>query len=274
MAVGDALPGRCVLALALVGLLPLVSHAQTATSDTRQKWATESKTLIAGLRDLAEASAEREERASTLDVEGDASGSLEATITELLPLAQQGWNASQEADDILWKLWLVTGMPPSQGRQGESASAFWMRNASEYRKFVARHAALTEEQIGRLGLENAVRTLGSPLWYSTKEYLVARTGVRFDAIIFIEVFPSRHIIEEPLTPAAYDQLSAALAEWLTTNRDVLTWDETMRRFRPRHGEFVNTRTLSNTLLRASDLVPTTKSTEQGGDEESENNNGS
>ncbi|MHB0961400.1 MAG: hypothetical protein ACYC0X_34350 [Pirellulaceae bacterium] len=220
-------------------------------SETQQAWVPKAQTLITQLREMSHTSAKSEQEAKTISSKGEQSGKYEKMLADLVRLSRQRGDIPERADAILWRLWLTTGMAPVPRRQDESLSATLSRNASAYQRYIGQRAALTEEELGRQGLNNAVGSFGSPLWYTTMQYLTEKANVNFECHIFIDVFPRRSIIAQPLNSDSYNRLSSALAKWLDANEERMVWDQDASRFRPRKGGYVGVPELSEALLTAS-----------------------
>lgn len=250
---GGDLPLVCALpAIFLVALAQSPAlEAHDGTFETPSPWVSKSQSLIGQLFEVSRAMSTAEQEAKAIHAREGKSGDDKQGLIALIQLALEQRRIPERGDLLLWRLWLTTGMAPLQRMQNESFSAMLSRNATEFERYVKQHAHLSEEELGRLGLANAVRSLGSPLWYPTMKYLTEKIDVQFDCIISIHVFPAQLIIEQPLNSDSYARLSSALSAWLEANKERIVWDEKARRFRPRDREFVRVTELSRVLLEAA-----------------------
>jgi hypothetical protein len=153
----------------------------------------------------------------------------------------------RKLDNILWNLWLVTGMPPEIRGLNKSLRTYAEENASAYRKYLGDHADLTEEELQRLGLKNAAKSLGSPFWYMTMKYLNEKAGIEFNPKAIIRVEPSHFLVEIPLSPDSYIHLSDAILHWLDVNKNRIRWDSDKKRFYPSKGEYLGNEELSRAI---------------------------
>jgi hypothetical protein len=234
--------GVC-LSLLVVAAQPLfAASAEEPIQKSQHRWVSEAEELVGKLRDQARDIPEMEKPDLADEQE------VIRWLSSML-VGKQRINIVT-ADRILWQLWLTTGMPPLLRGPDESLPASLKRNASAYREYVAKHANLTEEELHRLGLTNAVDSFGSPLWYMTMEYLTKKASLKFECIVQIHVTPKRCLIEAPLTADSYTRLSAALSSWLKANEERMIWDSRVRRFHPRDGRYVGTGELSDPILTA------------------------
>lgn len=182
----------------------------------------------------------------------------EGLIVELLQLrhAKQNdeltLNPSREvsrASEIIWELWLTTGMPPLV--QGESSfTTYLSRNATAYRRYIRENEALSGEELHRKGLRNAVDSYGSSLWYMTLKYLEQKAALTSDWRIELRTLPTVLMVESPMPEAAYAGHSAGLAKWLKENDGELLWDPDTNSFRPRSGRYVGTDLLFESSLKS------------------------
>ncbi len=154
------------------------------------------------------------------------------------------------AEELLWKLWLTTGMPPLvRGDVSSSLEAYTRANAVAYGQYIAKHNHLGFEELQRIGLANAIDAFGSPLWYMTLKYLAERASVTSDWRIQIHTLPTLLIVEAPLSDEAYKRLSVELSRWLENNDKELVWNAVEGKFRPRHGAYIVTDALYEACLR-------------------------
>lgn len=196
---------------------------------SRRGWVLEAERLIAELRDLARETPRQEE----------SSWSLKWTR-----VAKQ-----RIADRLLWRLWLVTGMPPLLEERDETfGRSYLQRNVVAYQEYVATHNGLTFEEVCRLGLDNAVESFGSPLWYMTVRYLREKAGVESDCRIVVHSTPSRLLTVCPMNERDSSRQSAAFARWLKDNKEEVVWVADENRFRPRNGKYVGTDELFQSVI--------------------------
>lgn len=150
---------------------------------------------------------------------------------------------AEQADRILWKLWLTTGMPPSVQGDNASFETHVRENAVAYRQYIEQHRHLTLRELQRQGLSNAIDSYGSSLWYMTKRYLAEKASVQSKwktAVATISPAPTPIIVNIPLPQKVYAKHSANLAAWLKANEKQLVWDADAEKFRPRNGKYLGT----------------------------------
>lgn len=152
------------------------------------------------------------------------------------------------AEKIIWRLWLLTGKPPQMQQSDATPHDFLSRHAEEYRQYVARHAALSHEAVCRIGLKNAVDSIGSPLWYMTIKYLNKAARLPQDWMIDIRTTPTRIIVEFPLSEKDYDRMSLALENWLESNKKRMVWNSKINCFCPLDGKYTSTDILWKALV--------------------------
>ncbi len=154
------------------------------------------------------------------------------------------------AEELLWKLWLTTGMPPLlRGDVPSPFDAYTRTNAVAYRQYIAKHQHLGFDELQRIGLANAIDAFGSPLWYMTLKYLAERVNATSDWRIQIHTLPTLLIVEAPLSDEAYKRLSTELSRWLENNDKELVWNADEGKFRPRHGKYIGTDALYEACLK-------------------------
>jgi hypothetical protein len=235
-----------VLVVALVAiLLATPAQGEAAVPKTRDDWAVTAENLIGQLSDLAQVIPEEKHYDSFAKL-SSAKGKRtpwEDALTWSERLAHY-----RRGERILWKLWLTTGMPPLTQEADETSTAFFRRNAEAYRKYVNQHAKLSQDDVSRIGLVNAVDAFGSPLWYMTLKYLDQQVSLSHDWTIIIHTTPSSVLTRSPLNEAAYRRLSAALAHWVKANEGRMVWDENRRRFRPSSGDYLETEDLFRVIM--------------------------
>ena len=145
------------------------------------------------------------------------------------------------AEEILWELWLTTGMPPLLLGEGKLSLQTYVRNnVIAYQQYLVTHSNLKFEELQRLGLTNTIDAYGSPLWYMTLKYLTVRASVTSTIQINIHTTPKVLLVESPLSDEAYSTLSAEMARWLKNNEKELDWDVNAKKFRPRSGAYIGT----------------------------------
>jgi len=236
-------PYVCISVLASGPCKSVSDSVTEARKETQHHWVTEAEELIQELLDLAH---------DTREIEVPDSDYPVKALGAIAPYAKELFEKRDKGHELLWKLWLVTGLPPDTVGQHKSLQAFFRRSASTYQRYVTEHADLTEEEIDRLGLSNAVESFGSPLWYTTLEFLEKKSGFRMKWHCRIHVIPHDRIISSPLPEESYDRLSDALKRWLDANRGRMVWDSRARGFRP-HGSYIRTAHLTKVILEANDF---------------------
>lgn len=202
------------------------------------QWVFEARNLIGELEELARATPESPKDGAKDPVSG------------LALLAEHGelWRAnSEKVDELNWKLWLLTGLPPQAGDENESLQACLERNATEYRDYVSRHMHSTEAELNRMALSNAVKAIGSPLWHTTLKFLEAKIGREMQRDFVLCVCPSGRVVRYPLRRESYVRMSQALEKWVAANEKTMEWDLRARQFRPRSGEYVGTHELAEVV---------------------------
>ncbi len=153
------------------------------------------------------------------------------------PHLEQHRDNWRKGDQVLWKLWLVTGRPPLKC-QDKPLHEYLQENATAYHKYTTEHIDLAEEEIVRLGLTNCVETFASPRWYMTLRYLNEKVGFRLirddgeRCYLKVHVTPSSEMVESPLPKESYGRLGGAFKRWLADNESKMVWDHTIGRFRP------------------------------------------
>ncbi len=196
-------------------------------------WATEAEKLVGQLDSLASKAQKVEMPMPCLT-----KMSLKEQYKARLRVAKaNSFTNRRTVERILWRLWLITGKPPHMQKTDEIPHAFLLRNAEAYRQYVTKHATLTQEAVYRLGLNNAVDSIGSPLWYMTIKYLTKTASFPQDWMIDIRTTPTHTIVEFPLSENDYDRMSVALTNWLKANKERMVWDSRAKRFRPQDGEY-------------------------------------
>lgn len=196
--------------------------------ESQRGWVLEAERLVAELGDLARETPRKEEY----------SWSLKGTL-----VANQ-----RTADRLLWRLWLVTGMPLLLQKQDEAFDGYFRRNAFAYQDYVAKHNDLTLQEVCRLGLDNAVESAGSPLWYMTLRYLIEKAGVDSRWNVVVNTTPRRLLTVLPVREGGSKRRFGALAQWLKDNKEKLEWDADAKRFRPQNGKCVGTDELVQSLV--------------------------
>ncbi len=245
-------PALCAILVVLITDLAPVCATDRSPLETREEWATKAEALVGELLAISHDIAKTEQEAKAITRRGDVTGKQQDMMVELVVLNLQSYGIHEKADGLLWKLWLTTGKAPAPKEENELLSANLSRNAREYQEYVNTHATTTEAELVRLGLTNAVDSLGSPLWYPTMKYLTAKTGMQFEWIISIHVSPPHYIIEAPLRPDSYQRLSSALSAWLDANKERMVWHPNARRYGPDNRKYVGVAELSRELRLATD----------------------
>jgi hypothetical protein len=208
------------------------------TKEVKQHWVSEVSVSIKELFDLADDTPEI--------IIPDSDNSIER-LKPILSNSKKLFGNGQKGEDLIWKLWLTTGLPPLMYDQDKSLRSFLFRSASAYHKYVTNNAYLTEEELNRVALSNAINSIGSPMWYTTLEFLENKTGCKLRRNIIIDVFPHHRIMHYQLPKKSYHRLSKALRHWLSDNRQQLKWDSKIRRFRPSDSGYVGTDDLSRII---------------------------
>lgn len=216
-------------------------------SDNEHQWVSEAKGLIEELHRLIRATHDHNKLSS-----------FSESLDHL-----------EKADRILWKLWLVTGMPPQIHDTNRDLRRFLEQNTSAYQQYVTEKANLTSEDIHRLGLTNSIASFGSPLWYMTLKYLKKNTGLVTEWHIEIFTTPKRFMVTEPLSKRSYRRLSAAMSRWLTANRERLVWNPKTQRFHAKDGEYIETDGLFSTIVTEAS-PPDIAAGKRGGEEDTNN----
>jgi hypothetical protein len=162
-------------------------------------WRAESLSMLDDLEELAKHAHEWETSGGTLT---DAHG----RIWQIPKNVEGYFSNSSKGDELLWKLWLLTGASPQVEDKGEAIGSHLKKNVEAYRKYIDENRDVSEEQLARKGLDNAVKAISSPLWYSTTKYLREKTGCRANFGFMIDVFPPRHIMTTPLEKDSYRRL--------------------------------------------------------------------
>ncbi|GAG25382.1 unnamed protein product, partial [marine sediment metagenome] len=155
-------------------------------------WVFKAKKLIGELSDLAQVTLEVQQSRSFAKLS-------HAERIEAFQEAVSSWNERlsqhRKAERILWNLWLTTGKPPLIREENETVKTFLRRNAVDYGRYVTKHAGLTQKELHRIGLANAIDSFGSPLWYMTLKYVTHMTGLGADWTVDIRTTPSHLIVE-------------------------------------------------------------------------------
>jgi hypothetical protein len=158
----------------------------------------------------------------------------------------------QEIDEIIWSLWLITGLPPKpRSESEESLRNYATRMASLYEKYVNDHRQLGKADVDRLGLENAVNAIGSPLWYMALKYVENKTGMKDALKVTVRQSPESHIVDLPLDNPSYKKLSSALKTWYDTNKANMIWRTKEGRFVPKDGKYVGIDSLERVITDVS-----------------------
>jgi len=271
--VTSALPKRCFLAIvrasmwlllmaACVGR-PAAAFDEGARSETSDRWVSDAQGLVDKFLALANSYPQVQPPTSYSD--------LVRSPEKYRAWASsgEGFLARESPDRMLWKLWLLTGKPPLAEWPKETSHDYLQRNVLVYREYVAEHATLSEEALHRIGLTNAIDSIGSPLWYMTLEYLARRASLTHDWIIDVRTTPSSVLRRCPLDEGAYAGLSAALSRWMKVNQSRMVWDPNGRRFRPSNGEYLETGRFLKaivTVMEAADRKRVEKVKESSSDE--------
>ena len=277
--ISSALSRRCLPAIACGGICLLVTAVRAeppdtdsdegATSRSSTRWASEATQLIEELSDLANAYS----RAAPPTSAADLKSNFEEYRHWPYSSEVEGSVRRKSPDRMLRKLWLLTGMPSLAYDPKKSFHEYYRGNALAYREYVAEHAELSEEALHRVGLANAIDSIGSPQWYMTLKYLAKRAslitlrgrGLRirmgpghtnisyripdgelagFTCSIHIDILsqtPGSILPEWSLDDdAAYARLSAALSRWVKANETRMAWDPRQGMFRPLEGEYLET----------------------------------
>lgn len=232
----------CICGVLVVsGLSQLRAVCQDeGVSESHEQWVSKALRLISDLQELAHDTPEVVKE----DPNDPARG--------LAALAEHGetWlAAAKRADELIWELWLITGFPPQRAKADESLRADLETTVLMYRDYVQRHMHLTEAELNRMALSNAVKAIGSPLWYTTVEFLEAKIGRKMRVGFVLCVCPSSRVVWYPLPEESYEQISRALQNWIAANEKTMDWDLQAGRFRPRSAEYVGTPDLSRVLER-------------------------
>jgi hypothetical protein len=233
----------CLLLMAACSEQRSTAFDKEATSNGSEHWVSEATELIEKLSGLANTYSQVPPPKSFADLRDNLDKYKD------WPSSGKGSLAEENPDRTLWKLWLLTGMPPLAELPEETIHDSLQRNVLGYREYVAMHATLSEEALHRVGLTNSVGSIGSPLWYMTLEYLATRANLTHDWIIDVRTTPSSVLTRCPLDKAAYAHLSAALSRWMRVNEGQMVWSPHGRRFYPSGGEYRETVGLLKTIVK-------------------------
>lgn len=135
----------------------------------------------------------------------------------------------REAEQLIWKLWMVTGHPPVL-ETSTRLDPLSESHVDDYRQFINEHAELSPGQLHKLGVFNARASIASPLCYNTLKYVDAITGNSAAQSPIIYTTPSKSIIL--LLPDEEDcrELSDAYMRWLRSSFRHATWNSERGRF--------------------------------------------
>ena len=224
-------------------------------STAQSTWVSNSQNLVKKLLDLANNLPETDEIHPSSD-------DPEEVRKEILMRFRER-DDQKKIDDVLWNLWLITGMPPLVRDENLSLRKYVETNASAFKKYINEHAELNDEELQRIGIKNTVKSIGSPLWYMTMQYLKQKAGVEFDIVIIIRVTPDHVLIEKPLSHESYTHLSDATSRWLDLNKKGMIWDSRRCRFSPRNEKYVGTEELAKVILESAETMGKTKKSKDG-----------
>jgi hypothetical protein len=216
-------------------------------------WTLEAKKLVGELQHIVETTPEID-RASFLD--------KSKSLPDL-------WKNRAQCDKTLWRLWLITGMPPLPGEPKEPFVKFARRNAVAYQEYLDKNADRSLEEATRLGLRNCAGAFGSPYWYMAMKYISEKANVQFGYVLELHVTPHWTLKTASLSEKAYANLSAAYLQWLDANEKRMVWDRKRRQFRAQEGKYVGTNELcvaivENAFPAAADMTRQYLTTDQKG----------
>lgn len=173
----------CMMVVGFCSFQPVISVPLPETQHDKRTWAIEAEHILTDLRRLA----------SEADENEHPSWPSEADWKKMFA-------DERAADQLLWRLWLITGMPPLLREvRTEPLDRYLRRNESAYQAHISKHSNLTEEEVSALGLTNAIAAFGSPLWYMTLRYLVEMTGVDSHWQVIVRSTPSRPLVVCPIS---------------------------------------------------------------------------
>lgn len=208
--------------------------------DGDQAWFPRAQGLLDELKALAQAFPDREP----------------ASWKEVLALDQNGfaeWNPvelgrrTDEAERVLWKLWIVTGKPPFR-RKARTRRRWLERNAETYASYIQRHRNIDSLELHTMGLASAAETCATDLWLPALRYVEEVTGLSLSDAVMVRVVPGRGgplatSVLPPLNGRSSWQLAEAIRKWARINDEHMTWSEEKRMLVPTRGDFRGTRRL-------------------------------
>jgi len=153
----------------------------------------------------------------------------------------------KRAEQLIWKLWLLTGMPPDRGSEAEW-KAISETHVNSYKQFVMNHAHWTEKQLVRHGIRSAADAFGSSMCYMTMRYVNEKTGNTYPR--FISTTPSHTIHVVSLSDSDRAFLRAEYVRWLATHFKHSNWQPSHSQFRLPSGRPVGMQRLVDAIRTA------------------------
>jgi hypothetical protein len=209
--------------------LESLSASETTTTERlKHLWVAEAATLVRELTDLAD---------DTPNVAIPESTDPVIRRAPLVANSRKLADNRDKSDELFWRLWLVTGKPPTIDEPKKTLREFLKESASSYQEYLAQHVNATEEEITRIALSNAVQSIGSSLWYMTLQFLDKKINSDLGSQFVVSTFPPRTIVLSPLQRDSYNRLSGALRDWINANSEQLDWNPEKKQFRARVGGY-------------------------------------
>lgn len=211
----------------------VVGHQERVTrAQNHSHWVDEAINTIKELDDLAKAIQEED---YSLNISEQTHAERIIEIQKFVSLCSERLVQRRKAEKMLWKLWLTTGKPPLTRKADEKFKIYLRNNAVDYQCYVTKNADLTQKDIHRIGLENAVESFGTSMWYMALKYVMEKTNLVADWTVVIHTTPSHTIIDSQLSEENYRHLSTAYSHWLKANIENMIWDQKKECFHPKDG---------------------------------------